>query len=238
MDYLIKLYEILENPRVNATATVYPIGSVVDDMRVIDYIYRPRSGVIPVCECIRCGRMKDILKCCLDNHVGTSHMACGQFEKMKDPKFHRTWQHMKSRIYNPNYVYFDRYGGRQLTCDYDAFADFYDDMYASYCDHVAKFGANNTSIDRINNDLGYIRGNLRWATQKEQVNNSSNMGQPFWAISPTGQYEYVTNKTDFCVAHNFPNYLSHSGILRRLRGIVKSDWNGWTFTYSDPNQKV
>lgn len=44
-------------------------------------------------------------------------------------------------------------------------------MYKSYLEHVEKFGENETSIDRIDNLLGYYKNNCRWATKKEQSLN-------------------------------------------------------------------
>jgi len=36
---------------------------------------------------------------------------------------------------------------------------------------------NGYTIDRINNDLGYIEGNIRWSTRREQQLNSRNMSE-------------------------------------------------------------
>lgn len=51
------------------------------------------------------------------------------------------------------------------------FHNFFLDMYESYCDHVKLYGDKNTTLDRIDNYLGYSKYNCRWATLKEQAQN-------------------------------------------------------------------
>lgn len=58
------------------------------------------------------------------------------------------------------------------VCDkWSSFIEFKNDMYESYLKHVDEFGERNTTIDRIENDKGYYKGNCRWATIKVQSRN-------------------------------------------------------------------
>ena len=82
-----------------------------------------------------------------------------------DKKIYMTWRSMKRRCIEPSNQQFSKYGGRGITvCDewLDSFETFLRDMGEKPA---------GTSLDRINNDLGYFPANCRWATPFEQQNN-------------------------------------------------------------------
>lgn len=215
--------------KLRSTSIVYkcPIGTIVDDLEVISYKRNEeRHSTKLECKCRVCGRVKLKTLSELQRHAGTSHLACGKGMKMLDEIFHSKWQSLKQRIYNPNGEHWHRYGGRGLTCDYDSFVDFYDDMYESYKE--ARKTLANPKIDRINNDLGYIRGNLRWVDRKTNVNNSSKM-KWFKAIDPTGKEYIAHNQCDFAKEHK----LESRQINACLKGRFKTTL-GWRFEFIDP----
>jgi hypothetical protein len=79
-----------------------------------------------------------------------------------------SWRRMKDRCFNPNNNRFEHYGGRGITvCDRwlgeNGFINFLADM--------GEKPTSLYSIDRIDADKGYMKGNCRWATSMVQNRN-------------------------------------------------------------------
>jgi len=94
---------------------------------------------------------------------------------MTRTKFYKTWARIKSRCNDKNHPFYHRYGGRGILL-YDKWNDFNEfkkDMYASYQEHIEKFGEKETTIDRIDNNEGYYPFNCKWSTWHEQNRNKS-----------------------------------------------------------------
>lgn len=78
---------------------------------------------------------------------------------------------MENRCNLEHNISYKNYAGRGIECEWKTFESFKLEMYESYLEHVKKFGANNTTIDRIDGDGNYSKSNCRWATYKEQNRN-------------------------------------------------------------------
>lgn len=84
-------------------------------------------------------------------------------------KEYSIWNNMKNRCYNKKVPNYSNYGGRGIRVSkswYNSFVQFYKDM--------GKVPKGDTSIERINNDIGYCKSNCKWATRTEQNNNRRN----------------------------------------------------------------
>lgn len=84
---------------------------------------------------------------------------------------------MRNRCNNPNNRNARRYHNRGIRVCPE-----WEESFLAYVEHVESLerpSEAHNSLDRIDNDKGYEPGNLRWATAKEQSENSdrSNCGQ-------------------------------------------------------------
>ena len=80
----------------------------------------------------------------------------------------RTFLGMLYRCNNPKRPDYKYYGGRGIKVCFDSFKDFYD-----YVVNVLKVDPCGLTIDRIDNDGDYCKGNVRFITQAENTRNKS-----------------------------------------------------------------
>lgn len=83
-------------------------------------------------------------------------------------KEYKSWLKTRERTRNANDDAFPEYGGRGI--------DMSDDFYNSFEDFIAHVGympkdGNKYSLGRINNNIGYVEGNIRWETAEQQARN-------------------------------------------------------------------
>lgn len=120
-----------------------------------------------------CGSVFDALQKSFTSGGKMASCGCARYENykshgMSESKEYRAWVNMKTRCYDSRIPNYDRWGGRGIkVCDrwVNSFEAFYSD--------IGPAPDGNSSVDRIDNNGDYEPGNCRWATQQEQMRNTS-----------------------------------------------------------------
>lgn len=117
------------------------------------------------CGCIQKERAKETAKTL---HLRRRQVPCAvkTHGMSKSPEY-RAWNQMIQRCTNKNIRNYADYGGRGIM----VYAGWIDSFEAFY-QHIGPRPSAGHSLDRINNDGNYEPGNVRWATDATQRDNS------------------------------------------------------------------
>jgi len=83
------------------------------------------------------------------------------------PAEYNAWSHLIRRCNNPNNNQYRNYGGRGITV-----SPLFLYSFKRFLEEIGPRPSSKHSVDRINNNGHYVHGNIRWATQTQQANNS------------------------------------------------------------------
>lgn len=91
------------------------------------------------------------------------------YSPLRKTKFYGAWMGIKKRCYNENSADYSYYGGRGIKLS----DEFLNDSIAfiEYVRSLPDCNKDEFTIDRINNDGDYVRGNLRWTSKHIQATN-------------------------------------------------------------------
>jgi hypothetical protein len=124
------------------------------------------------CEC-DCGEMHcattgslragKTLSCgCLNDEKRRANRTHG----LSDSPEHAAWVSMKQRCLNPNSRMYHRYGGRGIGV-WQEWVGSFESFFAAVGPRPAGH-----SLERVDNEGGYVPGNVKWATRAEQQKNT------------------------------------------------------------------
>lgn len=136
---------------------------------VKQYPHRVGRRYFVKCKC-KCGQFAvirtDSLNSGLTQSCGCFRLEIKTTHNQSNSRLYRIWNQMRQRCANPKQISYHNYGGRGITVckTWLKFSPF--SVWA-----LSHGYADNLSIDRIKNNLGYRPSNCKWATRVEQRRN-------------------------------------------------------------------
>lgn len=197
------------------------VGFSVGDLVVVQQNVYGATYSSVLCECRVCKRRRVVSKYSLISGRSITHRMCNReftrWVKETYPEFYRSWVGLKIKSQRDS-----------LENSYVYFVDFCDDLLGMYIKHSKALGKENTSLERKDKSLGYVKGNLAWSTWREQASNRSTTVH--WSIIDTKdniKYE-VNSLKKFCVQRRL-NYKS----LHRAHRSNMAYKNRWRVEKND-----
>jgi hypothetical protein len=183
-------------------------GQKFDRLTVIERDFSRKGTAFWLCLC-ECGAVTSSAS---GHLISGRKRSCGCYKKevttykntthgMADTPEYNTWCLIKKRCYDKNCRKYLGYGGRGIFMYEPWITDF-----QAFYDHIGRKPSGSFSIDRIINSRGYFPGNIRWATPKEQGNNTRNnvnltyLGKTQtiaqWAVETCLPYEAIRKRLE------------------------------------------
>lgn len=156
------------------------IGSLVFLREHDSHISATRKSRVAVFRC-RCGNeFMALIRSAITGNTKTCGCRTGLTPREKIRTTHglshhpiyRVYKSIKTRCNNQLRADYHRYGGRGISLSAEFSNDF--PTFLKYVSELPGFNRrdlDDLTLDRIDNDIGYQRGNLRWATRAEQAAN-------------------------------------------------------------------
>jgi hypothetical protein len=125
--------------------------------------YQLQHGSVKSCGCLK---VEAIRKSQIHQIKGTEDTPSYVFTRGRG-NFYITWRALKERCYFKKHKSFHNYGGRGIKIH-----SAWKSSYRAFALDVGPRPSPKHSIDRIDTNKDYAPGNVRWATAKEQANNT------------------------------------------------------------------
>lgn len=151
-------------------------GSVFGKLTVVKLLGQHKRKNYWLCEC-SCGGTAEVRTGALRNG-NTKSCGCSKVDRIKainaahithglsGTRTYKSWGNMMHRCYNKENVHFHRYGGRGIYVE-EKFHDF--GTFLAYMGECPP----DLTLERVDNDVGYVTGNMVWATDYAQHRNKS-----------------------------------------------------------------
>lgn len=164
----------------------------------------------PLCQC-GCGNTTQVLVSNLRRDTiscgcAKAEMINGRRKPNRNASEYRIWGHMIQRCHNQNNPSYPGYGARGIFVDAEWRGE---DGFDKFFAHIGKRPSSVHSVDRRDNNKGYIPGNVRWVVAADQSRNTRR--NRYFEIDG----ESMTLK-DWCARRNVPVGTVHGRLARGM----------------------